>query len=267
MYKPSCIEALRLPLSGRRRPRLAEPWSQRMLDAADAASQWALVTALLILVALLSSAPAVARQDPAPVRQAVEEFLRVQTRGLPGAASFSVGTIDPQNNLVACPALGAFMPPGARPWGRTTVGVRCLVEGGWSLYVPVTVKVMGEYLVSARPLAQGQMIGDSDILTQSGDLAELPAGILTDPAQAVGKTVSMGVTSGRPLRSDMLRRPLFVQQGQSVKVLSRGAGFQVATDGRALNNAASGQVAQVRTANGQTVSGIARSNGVVEVTY
>lgn len=267
MYKPSCIEVLRLPLSSRCPPRPVEPWSQRMLGAADAASQWALTVVALFLVALLSSAPAVARQDVAPVRQAVEEFLRVQTRGLPGAASFTVGSIDPQNNLQPCPALDAFLPPGARPWGRTTVGVRCLVEGGWSLYVPVTVKVMGEYLVSARPLAQGQLVAADDVARQNGDLAELPAGILTDPVQAVGKTVSMGVASGRPLRSDMLRQPLFVQQGQSVKVLSRGAGFQVATDGRALNNAASGQVAQVRTANGQTVSGIARSNGIVEVTY
>lgn len=228
--------------------------------------RFALVTLALATLALVT-AHATARQDPVPVKRVIEEFLRVQTRGLPGAASYTVANIDTQNNLSPCPALEAFLPPGARAWGRTTIGVRCLAEGNWSVYVPVQVKVMGDYLVTARPLVLGQVVGNDDVARQSGDLAELPSGILTDAAQAVGKTVGLSIASGRPLRSDMLRQPLSVQQGQSVKVVSRGAGFQVASDGRALNNAAAGQVTQVRMNSGQTISGIARNAGVVEVTY
>jgi flagella basal body P-ring formation protein FlgA len=193
-----------------------------------------------------------ARQEPAEVKRVVEDFLRVQTKGLPGQASFSVGPVDPNNNLAPCPALEAFLPAGARPWGRTNVGVRCQVEGGWSIYVPVQVKVSGEYFVTARPLARGQVIA---------------AGIVTEAAQAVGQTVTISVQSGQILRSDILRAQLAVQQNQSVKVVSKGKGFQVATEGRALNNASDGQVVQVRTASGQTVSGIARPGGIVEVTY
>lgn len=221
----------------------------------------------LALAALVCAAPLSARQDPAQVRLAVEDFLRVQTKGLPGTASFSVGSIDPHNNLMPCPALEPFLPPGSRPWGRTTVGVRCLVEGGWSLYVPVQVRTPGEYLVTARSLSLGQVVGHDDVIKQNGDLAEMPAGILTDPAQAVGRTITMSITSGRPLRADMLRQELSVQQGQNVRLVSRGPGFQVAAEGRALNNAADGQVAQVRTSTGQTVSGIARTGGIVEVRY
>ncbi|MBA3903443.1 MAG: flagellar basal body P-ring formation protein FlgA [Rhodocyclaceae bacterium] len=208
-----------------------------------------------------------ARQEPAEVKRVVEDFLRVQTKGLPGQASFSVGSVDPNNNLAPCPALEAFLPAGARPWGRTNVGVRCQVEGGWSIYVPVQVKVSGEYFVTARPLARGQIIAAADLAKRTGDLAELPAGIVTEAAQAVGQTVTISVQSGQVLRSDILRAQLAVQQNQSVKVVSKGKGFQVATEGRALNNASDGQVVQVRTASGQTVSGIARPGGIVEVTY
>jgi flagella basal body P-ring formation protein FlgA len=221
----------------------------------------------LALAASLLSPGAHARQDPTRVKQVAEEFLRVQTKGLPGQASFSVGGIDPNNNLAPCPALEAFLPAGARPWGRTNVGVRCQVEGGWTLFVPVQVKVVADYFVAARPLARGQVVAAADLSRRSGDLAELPAGVVTEPGQAVGHTVTVGVQSGQLLRTDLLRAPLAVQQGQNVKVVSRGAGFQVATEGRALNNAAPGQVVQVRTASGQTVSGIARAGGVVEVTY
>jgi len=218
---------------------------------------------LLAGLALLAHA----RQEPAEVKRVIEDFLRVQTRGLPGQASFTVGAIDPNNHLAPCPALEAFLPAGGRPWGRINVGVRCQVQGGWSLYVPAQVRVVGDYFVTARPLARGQAITAADLARRSGDLAELPAGVVTEEAQAVGKTLNISVQSGQTLRSDILRAPAAVQQGQSVRIVSKGKGFQVATEGKALNNAADGQVVQVRTASGQTISGIARPGGTVEVTY
>ena len=210
---------------------------------------------------------ALAHQDPAPVKAALEEFLRVQTRGLPGTVSFQVNGIDPANNLPPCEAFDPFLPSGARLWGRTTVGVRCVAGASWSLFIKVLVRVEGDYLVAAHPLAQGQVLGAGDLARQHGDLADLPAGVLTDAEQAIGRTVTLGLSAGRPLRSDMLRQALAVQQGQSVKVLSGGKNFQVSTEGRALNAAVAGQVVQVRLSSGQVLSGIARPGGVVEISY
>ena len=201
------------------------------------------------------------------MRQVVEEFLQVQTKGLPGQVSVIIGAIDPSNNLAPCPVLEPALAAGSRAWGKTTVAVRCRAEAGWSLYVPVQIKVSGDHVVTAKPLAQGQVVSADDLVTMSGDLAELPAGIITDPVQAVGRTLAIGIPAGRPLRSDMLRQVLVVQQGQMVKVLSRGVGFRVAAEGRALNSAADGQVAQARTPTGQTLSGIARSGGIIEISY
>jgi flagella basal body P-ring formation protein FlgA len=69
------------------------------------------------------------------------------------------------------------------------------------------------------------------------------------------------------LRHDLLKAPLAIQQGQSVKLLSGGTGFRVSAEGKALNNAQDGQLAQVRTGSGQTVSGIARTGGTVEIAF
>ncbi|WP_308240121.1 flagellar basal body P-ring formation chaperone FlgA [Candidatus Accumulibacter contiguus] len=135
------------------------------------------------------------------------------------------------------------------------------------MYVPVQVRIAGNYLVTARQLTPGQVVNSADLRAQSGDLGALPASVVTDPAQAIGKTVRNGIAAGQPLRSDLLSAPWLVQQGQSVKLLSRGAGFTVSNEGKALNNATEGQIAQVRTASGQVVSGVARSPGVVEVSY
>ena len=198
----------------------------------------------------------------------MEDFLHIQTKGLPGQVSFTIGSIDPQNNLIPCPALDVSLPPGARAWGNTNVTVRCQVENGWKIFVPVQIRIISEYLVTTRQLSQGQVLVETDLAKSRGDLAGLPAGIVTEIPQAVGKSLAISIAAGQPLRNDMLKQALVVQQGQGVKVLSKGPGFQVTGgDGRALNNAIDGQVVQVRIGNGHIVSGIARPGGIVEVTY
>ncbi|MEF8712555.1 MAG: flagellar basal body P-ring formation chaperone FlgA [Accumulibacter sp.] len=198
---------------------------------------------------------------------ALDEFLRIQTQGLPGKVSYGVGQLDQHAQNTPCSAFEPFLPPGGRLWGRAMVGVRCLAPKVWTVYVPVQVRITGNYLVTARQLTPGQVVTNTDLRTQSGDLGVLPANVVTDPAQAIGKTVRNGLAVGQPLRSDLLTAPWLVQQGQSVKLLSTGAGFTVSNEGKALNNATEGQIAQVRTASGQVVSGVARSPGVVEVSY
>lgn len=221
---------------------------------------------LFIFLAAQTAMP-LARQDPLPVKEAVESFLRTQTAGLPGQVSYTVGSIDAHNQLAPCTALEVALPPGAKGWGRTNVTVRCVAAPGWSIFLPVHVRVVADYLVTAMPLAQGQTVTPGDLSRRQGDLSELPAGILTDERQAVGRTAALSISAGRPLRADMLRQPLVIQQNQTVRVVSRGAGFEVANEGRALNNGADGQVVQVRLHTGQVVSGIARAGGIVEVGF
>ena len=197
---------------------------------------------------------------------ALDDYLRIQTKGLPGKISYSVTPLDSRTQLSPCSAFEPFLPAGSKLWGKSTVGVRCLGPSTWTVYVQVKVDVSGNYLISARTMPAGYVLGAADIVVRSGDLSSLPATIITDPAQAVGKTVRNGFAAGQPLRSDLLITPWAVKQGQSVKTISNGPGFSVSSEGRALNNAAAGQPVQVRTASGQTVNGVARPGGIVDVT-
>lgn len=208
-----------------------------------------------------------AGQDSQSITKAIDEFLRVQIKGLPGSATYRIGAITNTERLGACQNLLVALPQGGRLWGKTNVVVRCEAPQGWTLYVPVRIKVVGNYLVSSRALRQGQVVSAEDVATQNGDLTELPGGTLTDLQQAVGRTLAASIGAGHPLRSDLLRQAVIIQQGQTVKVVSRGAGFEVANEGEALNNAAQGQIVRVRLGNGQMVSGIAASAGTVTVAY
>lgn len=219
----------------------------------------------LLLAGVSASLFCAERQEIPPLLKAVENYVRGETAGFPGQVSISLGAVDARLNLPACQALELFIPAGGRLWGQATVGVRCNSQTPWTVYVPVSVKVMANVVHAAKPLAQGQPVTVADLVLQKTDLAQLPAGILTEPAQAVGKTLVSSIASGQPLRQDMLRSPLVVLQGQSVKLLAQGRGFNVSSEGKALATAAAGQVVQVRTNSGQIINGIARHDGVVEV--
>jgi flagella basal body P-ring formation protein FlgA len=122
-------------------------------------------------------------------------------------------------------------------------------------------------VVAAAPLAQGQSIDARDIATVKGDLTRLPAGVITDAAQAIGHVVATSVALGSPLREDALHNQQAIKQGQAVRLILNGSGFTVSSEARALNNANEGQLTKVRTPTGRVVSGIAKLGGVVELAY
>jgi flagella basal body P-ring formation protein FlgA len=226
-----------------------------------------LTSALLCSAAAHAQTPPAARMDTAVIKQTVEQFLQLQAAGLPGEVSVKVGNIDPRMSLPACPAPQAFLMPGARAWGKTTVGVKCASPAAWTVYIQAAVSVQADYIASAVPLAQGQAIEASQLVAVKGDLTMLPAGIATDMGQVIGRSTNVSLPSGTPLRLDTLRSKPVVQPGQVVKLVSTGNGFSVSAEARAMSLAGDGQVVQVKTAAGQQITGIARSGGLVEVTF
>lgn len=231
---------------------------------------WQFVCAVVFAIAACAARPVAAqtapRQDHATIYRGIESFLRHQTTGSAHRISTTITPIDTRVALQPCPAMEYFLPAGARLWGQTAVGVRCGGETPWSLFVTVHVSVAGDYVVTSRAVPQGHTLTSADVSVQNGELTQLPQGTLSEPALAVGKVAATSLAAGQPLSGLVLRAPVVIQQGQTVVLLSKGQGFRITAEGKALNNARDGQVAQVRTASGQTVSGLARASGVVEIT-
>ena len=224
--------------------------------------------AILVFLFFADATPchaALDRVQLAQIQKSVEQLVRNQTAGLPGKVSFTLGEIDPRLSLTACPAPEAFIPAGVRLWGNANVGVRCGGSNPWTIYIPVSVKILSGVVIAARALTQGRPIELADLAVQEADLGQLPGAVITDPAQALGRMVTLSVAPGQPLRQELLRSPPVIQQGQSVTLRAQGPGFKVSAEGRALGNAAEGQVAQVRTPSGHTVSGIARAGAIVDM--
>lgn len=206
-------------------------------------------------------------QNLQEIKDAVKHFLVKESAGIVSSTKVTVevGAIDSRLNLAACANLETFLPTGSRLWGKTSVGVRCQAPQNWTIYVPSTVNIWGNYYVTARSVAQGKTITEEDITTLNGNLTTMPSGIVTEPSQAIGRTALMSLGAGIPLRQDGLRLQPIIVQGQTIRLISSGEGFKVSTDAQALNNAAVGQMVKVKINSGQVLSGLAKMGGIVEV--
>ena len=218
------------------------------------------------LIALLICSPptwAADRQDHARIREVALAYAQAQTRLLPGRAKIKIEDIDPRTVLPACSKLEAFLPGGSQLIGNTSIGVRCSQKPAWSIYLQARIRINVDMLVANRPLAQNTVLGINDFSFQNGELGQ--PGILTDPAQAVGKTLKFGIGAGQVLRQDMLRAPYVVLQGKTTDVQVSSTGISILATGQALNNGTAGQSIQLRMPSGQVISGIAMADGRVEV--
>lgn len=225
------------------------------------------ILSVCAVLSVFSTAAIAASEDSASLRKIAEAFIARQVGELPGQVTATVGAIDTRLRLPKCANAEGFLPPGIRLWGNATIGIRCQEPSAWTIYVPVTVRVTGPVVTTVRPLAQGHILTPGDVAAQPTDLTQLPAGVITDINQVTGKSLSSGVPAGQALRADLLRAPQVIKTGQTVRIVAQGGDFQVSAEGKALNNASSGQSVSVRTPGGKVVNGIVRADGSVEVAF
>jgi flagellar basal body P-ring formation protein FlgA len=225
------------------------------------------VLAMLVGFTSPASADDAAPQSLAAIEKAAREFILQQARAYGGEPHVEIGAPDPRLRLARCSLpLVAELPPGSRPVGSTTVGVRCPGNTTWSLYVPVRVQIYANILVAARPLARGVPLTESDLTLSRQDLAAVPGSALTDIAQALGKRLRYPVATGAALNAGLLDLPPLVKRGQNVTIVSSGQGLEVHATGEALNDGASGETVRVRNLlTKKIIQGTVQDTGLVRV--
>lgn len=204
---------------------------------------------------------------PSGVPEQLRMFLESETAGVSGRVEISVGNLDSRMNLAACTNMQPFLPGGARLWGRTTLGVRCVEGATWQVFLPVQIRVYGRAPVAARPLDAGESLVEADMRMEEIELTRFPIGAIADPAQFGDKQLSRPVGVGQPLLRDQFRDRQIVSSGDMVKLVYTGRGFAVTTQARALSAATDGQSVRVVTDSGRTVSGTARPGRTVELKF
>lgn len=195
-----------------------------------------------------------------------DAMARNQAAGLPLRMEVSVGSLDSRLRLAPCARVEPYLPTGARLWGRTRLGLRC-VEGptAWNVFLPVTVKAFGPAWVLTGPVAAGTVLSAQDAMEAEVDWAEESAPVMANPEMWVGQVAARSLVAGQALRQSMVRAPQLFRAGAQVKVLAQGPGYAVASAGQAMSAGVAGQIVRIRMDNGRIISGTVNESGTVVV--
>jgi flagella basal body P-ring formation protein FlgA len=153
-----------------------------------------------------------------------------------------------------------------RLWGKSRIGLRCKDgQTPWNVFLPITVKIYGHALTVPGGAAAGSVLSDADVADAEVDLAEEFTVAITDPKQAVGRTLAQAIRPGQTLRQGQLKVRQLFAAGETVKVVAAGDGFALESEGQALNNGLEGQLARVRTESGKVLTGMPAGERRIEV--
>ena len=178
----------------------------------------------------------------------------------------TVGRLDPRLKLAPCQTIVPYLPAGARPLGRTRIGLRC-TQGSrlWNVSLPVQVALWAPSLVASTTLPMGTVLEARHLATATVDLAERADPALAQTGAVLGRTLARGLGAGEALRRGDLKAQLWFNTGDTVRIVAAGPGYAVSSEGQALSPGLAGQSIRVRTEGGRIITGIASADRRVDV--
>lgn len=187
-------------------------------------------------------------------------------QGTPLRPEVVLGQLDNRLQLAPCARVEPYLPQGAKLWGRSRIGLRC-VDGvkPWNVFIPVTVKIWGPAWVLTRNVPPGEVLRAGDAQLGEVDWAAHPAQVLVQQADWLGVASARALAPGQALRTHMVRPVRVFDSGADVKVVIKQAHFHLASTGKAMSHGFVGQPVRVRLGSGKVVAGRVKRDATVAI--
>lgn len=177
-----------------------------------------------------------------------------------------VGALDPRLKLAPCQQVVPYLPRGARPMGRTRIGLRCAQGSShWNVTLPVTIELWAPSLVAATALPAGTVLAAGHLVSAEVDLAARADPAIGQEGLALGRTLARNLSTGDALRRGDLKSRQYFNAGDTVRITAVGPGYTISSEGQALGRGLEGQSVRVRTDSGRVLTGIATAERRIEV--
>jgi len=206
-----------------------------------------IVALALLLVFMTLDLAASGVQSHSSIMDTARQHILDHSSDYPSTPEVTVGRLDSRLRLAACEhPLESYMPPGRRRIGKTTVGIRCNGLHPWSMFVPVTVKVMTQVVVAKSSLSRGAIIGESDIGLEQRDISRLHRGYLEEKKVVLGKKLRQRMRQHQVITPSQLDTPHAVKRNNRVTIVASSKSLKIRVAGKALQNGSVGELIRVR---------------------
>ncbi|MCP4126171.1 MAG: flagellar basal body P-ring formation protein FlgA [Gammaproteobacteria bacterium] len=206
------------------------------------------VMTLIFMLALMAfDLPANEIQSHDSIMEAARRHILDHSSDYPSPPQVSAGRLDSRLRLAACDQpLESYTPQGRRRMGKITVGIRCNGTHPWSMFVPVTVKVMTQVVVARDSLPRGAVIGEGDIGLEQRDISRLHRGYLEKKTAVLGKKLRQRIRQHQVITPSQLDSPHAIKRNNRVTILASSKALKIRVTGKALQNGSLGELIRVR---------------------
>lgn len=226
----------------------------------------AVAGAVILIFAQFGSASAQQIQDQAAIRTAIETAISPRLAAIPGASGeVEVGTIDSRLRLEACPNIDVELPPTNA--ATMTAKVSCQ-DPSWTLYVPVHLRAWVNAVIAATNLPPNTTLSAAQLTSGRVDQLASNTGLITDPRQAQGKILRIGLMAGSPVLSSLLDLPISVHRGQNIVLTLTDQSMTLKTTAMAMEDGRVGDSISVQNpATQKTLRATVSRDGGVEIKF
>ena len=173
-----------------------------------------------------------------------------------GEVVVELGEADARLRLAPCDQVQPFVPAGQTLWGRSRVGLRCVLGAKrWSITVPVQVRVFAPAWSLRQSLPAGTVLNQDMVERRRAEISAESSPALAQPEPPVGRTLAQAAEAGTVLRQQHLRARQWFESGAPVQLSLAGEGFAVRAEGQALGPGLEGAAVRVRLESGRIVLG------------
>lgn len=199
--------------------------------------------------------------------ETARSFLETQTAGQQ-SSRIEINIQDPNSQLrmPACQQpLSAFLPDGYKLSGNTTVGIRCVGNKPWTIYLSAKISNYDDILVAKQYIPRGAVITTKLLKKSSRDTGIYQQGYFLHSSDVIGKIAKRAISKNSPITPSSLTQPVIIKRGQPVSILVKTGNFQVSVKGKALMDGTADELIRAEnTSSKKIIYGKVIGPGVIE---
>lgn len=227
----------------------------------------ALTSIGLLLVLAMAPAQAAKNQSLQSIRMQTEAFILQYPYQSPYLPVLRTSKMDNRLRLRACQEpLKIEFSNRDRTYGNTSLRISCPKPTPWKLYMPVSIDIFDDVLVTSSTLSRGQKIDTNLVEYRKSNISRLSSGYYARDKSLKNLEAKRNLARGTILTPANLRPRLMVKSGQQVTLILNYKGLSIRSSGKALQSARIGQMVKVRnTQSRKIVEGVVAGESLVKV--
>jgi flagella basal body P-ring formation protein FlgA len=141
-----------------------------------------------------------------------------------------------------------FPLPGNKFRGHSYFNIYFTVDGNLEKKIKVMASIIikEKVVVTCKPLGRRQIITANDIMLKEMDLAKLPANVIVEADQVIGKRTKVIIDPYTPLTENLIETPPVIRRRKLVKIVVENDLLRITTLGQAQQDGRKGEIIRVR---------------------